>query len=845
MLRATFAAMLHRKLRLVLSGLAVLIGVMFVAGSLVLTDTLSRSFDAVFSDAYGHSDVWVQGDGEEGGALDGEHVPNLPGSVLAEITAVPGVSQATGLVRADGARVVGSDGQVIASFGPPRLGVNWTGERGIVELREGRGPTEDSEVAVNAELARVGEFQVGDEIEILTREPKQTFTLVGIYGFAGGRDSVGGVHEVAFTDGTAQQLMLGEPGVWTLIEVQGDGPAPDILRDEIAAAVGDNFRVRTGEEYASQQADQLQQGLTFFQYILLGFAGIALFVGVFLILNTFSIVIAQRTRELALTRAIGASRRQVVLSVLLEALVIAVLAAAAGIASGIGVGALLAHLAAGFIALPIAEISVSATTIAVPLLVGIVVTLGAALSPALRASRVPPVAALQKVTTSDQPLSRRAIVGGAISAAGAGTLLLGLLGHAGENPLWAVLAGVLVSLIGVTVLTPVVVRPAVSVLGLVFSWSVSGQLGRLNSGRNPRRTAVTASALMVGVALVAGVGVVVSSAKQSITRQSEDTIAADLMIAGEAAGARPASFDAEVIERAAELPGVVAASGLYRDRVTYRGEHLHVDATDDLAVLNDILSLTATEGVLETLGPSDVVVDQDVAEALALSIGSQVTFTLSRGEAEPHRVVGIYEPAPVVGGAILPLASTSQFDVPQPIVGFVSLAEGAAVDDNRREIAALLADSPEVSVVDQSSYIEQQVSQFDFVIVMVQLLLALAILIAVLGIINTLVLSVIERTRELGMLRAIGLTRGSVVRMIIVESVVISLLGAVLGIAVGSGLGAAVVNALQDEGVTELAVPLGELATYLGIAAVVGVLAALLPALRAARTNVLAAVAEQ
>jgi putative ABC transport system permease protein len=565
MLRATFSGMRHRKLRLVLSGLAVVLGVMFVSGSMVLTDTLGRSFDQAFAEAYEHTDVLVEGVPKVAvSEAEGEQVPaNIPADTVDRVAAVPGVESATGLVQADGARVIGADGQVVTSFGPPRFGVNWTGENELVELRDGRGPAAPDEIAMNAALAETAGLSVGETVSVLTLEPQQDFTLVGVFGYSGGRDSIGGVMYVAFTDEVAQELMLGEPDVWTAVEVRAaDGVTPEQLRDDIAAALDEGYQVRTGEQFADDQAGDFREALGFLNNILLGFAAVALFVGIFLILNTFSIVVAQRMRELALTRAIGASRRQVLASVLAEALVIGLVASALGLAAGIGVAALLGWQAAQMVSLPLAGLGVPARAVVSAFAVGLVVTAVAALLPAWRASRVPPVAAMQQAATPDRPLTRLTVLGALVLTGGAALLSLGLTG---DQSLWMVLVGVLVCMVGVALLTPLVARPVASLLGRAFSWSVAGKLGRLNAGRNPRRTAITAAALMVGVALVSGVGVILDSAKASIGQLAEETIRAELVIAGEQTGPRPPTFDPAALDEVAALPGVAGAAGIYRD----------------------------------------------------------------------------------------------------------------------------------------------------------------------------------------------------------------------------------------------------------------------------------------
>jgi putative ABC transport system permease protein len=842
MLRATLKSLLSRKLRLTLSGLAVVLGVMFVSGAFVLTDTLSRSFDSLFSTAFTNVDVEVSGVQ----TVNEEQAAAVPASLLARVKAVPGAQDASGVVSSDGAHLIGKDGKSVTTFGAPRFGTNWRTDNGLVVLREGHGPQADDEIAVNAGLAKSAGYQVGDRVPVLTpQQPKTMYTLAGIFGYDGGRDSLGGETTIAFTTPVAQRVMVGQTGVYTAIDVKAAGGVSDAtLRDRIATEVGSGYQVRTGDQLAKAAASDVQNGLSFFNNILLGFAGVALFVGTFLILNTFSIIVAQRTRELALMRALGGSRRQMIGSVLAEALIIGTLASVVGLGLGIGVGAALAAVFSGAIGgLQLAGIGVPAAAVIGAFAVGIGITVIAALLPALRASRIPPVAALQEVATPDRPLTRVSIAGGVTTAAGAGLLAWGLTGNAHGNTVWFVLAGVLISFIGVALLTPLVARPVVNVVGALFSWSVPGKLGRINSGRNPRRTAITAAALMVGLALITGVNVILASATTSLKHLGDTQVKADLIISGDQNSDLPPTFDPAVLDKTKKLPGVLDVAGEYDDRALVNGARTQVGAVSDLPALVNMFPLHATEGSLGALGPGQLVVDADKAKERSLHAGSTVTVQFSKGGPQTMTVVGIYARNDVFNGWLLTSDAVANFRVPQPAFGFVRLSDPAALATVKAGVAQLLADSPEVNVTDRSGYIDQQAGQLNSILNMIQILLALAILIAVLGIVNTLALSVLERTRELGLLRAIGLRRAQAMRMVTVEAVVISVFGALLGLAVGTGLGAAVVRALKDEGFTNLALPWRQMVVYLLLAAVAGVLAAVLPAIRAARINVLGAIA--
>ncbi|GIM85776.1 ABC transporter permease [Salinispora arenicola] len=847
MFRATLKSLLARKLRLILSGLAVVLGVMFVSGAFVLTDTLGRSFDAAFADAYEGVDVNVAAKPKvelsdfEGGQV----LAPVPAAAVERVRAVDGVADATGVVAADGARLIGSNGKVVTTFGPPQLGENWVGVSDLVQLREGREPQADDEIVVNAALAKAGRVAVGDQVGVLTLEPKQEFTIVGVFGYSGDRDSIGGVNEIMFTTPVAQQLMLGQRDVFTNITVAAaDGVSNDRLRDDIAAVLGADFEVKTGAQLSADASAGLKEGLSFFNRILLGFAAVALLVGTFLILNTFSIIVAQRTRELALMRAVGAGRRQIIGSVVLEAVAVGLLASVLGLGAGVGVGALLAYVFGSITGgLDLAGIAVPPAAVIGAFGVGLVITVVAALLPALRAARIPPIAAMQDVATPDRPLTKVTVAGAAVTSIGATLLFLGLGGHTGDGSLMTILGGVLFAFIGVALLTPLVSRPVVGLLGGLFSWWMPGKLGRLNSGRNPRRTAITAAALMVGIALVTGVTVILDSAKSSISGLAQDRIKAELVIAGAQTGARPPSFDSAVLAESAAIPGVALVGGVYGDLAQVGDERTWVGANSDVSTLAKIFGAKATAGDISRLGPDQMLVSSDVAAARGLSVGSTVPVQLARADAKTYTVSGIYESDEFLDPVTLPVEAAQGFTIPQPITGFIQLTPSTQADDVLPRVEALLADSPEVSVADRDAFIQQQTSQLDGLLQMIQILLLLAIVIAVLGIINTLALSVLERTRELGLLRAVGLGRGQTMGMITVEAVVISVFGALLGITVGSGLGAAVVEALHDEGITDLVLPWADMGVMVGLGAFVGVLAAVIPAVRAARIDVLGAIA--
>jgi putative ABC transport system permease protein len=847
MFRATLKGMLSRKLRLLLSGLAVVLGVMAVSGALFTTDTLGRSFDALFQTINQNLDVQVVRTPNVAAGQSGPPAPlPVPSAALDRVAAVPGVRTATGSVAVDGARVIGPNGKVIVSQGPPRLGLALRTVGGLAVWRSGRAPQTPDEVAINAALAKQGRFAVGGPISVLTLQPKRTFTVVGIFGYAGGRDSLGGETSVAFTEPVAQELMLGGTGVYSSIDVTAaPGVSPAQLRDRVRAALGRDYTVQTGQQVANAQSASLKQFLDIIRNFLLGFAGITLFVGAFLIVNTFSILVAQRTRELALFRALGAGRGQVVRSVLAEATLIGLVASTLGLMAGFGLSLLLRKVFETFgnTDLPGSGLSVSVTPVVAGYLVGTIVTILAALLPALRASRIPPVAAMRDAATPDKPLTALTIAGAIPTLAGAAAVGTALFRDLGDYRLWTLLAGVLLVFVGVAMLMPAISQPVVSVLGRALSWSIPGKLGRRNSARNPRRTAITAATLMIGIALVTGVSVLGSSLTASLTRLTRQDLRAQLFIAGDASGSTPPSFDPAVIDGVKAIPGVREVAAIYADDIQVGSDVVFVSGADGAAVA-DVFSLHPTAGQLRTLRKGEILASDGFAKTHRLSVGSTLQMATRRGGPQTFTVVGIFKPSQLMPpGPILSVEDAKAgFGSPRPFQAYVILDNGANAAAIQQRAEALLKDNPEVSVRNQSDFLAQTASQVNTVQVILYVLLALAIIIAALGIVNTLALSILERTRELGLLRAVGLHRSQVAQMVTVESVVISVFGALLGLALGCTLGAAVVGALKDQGIPVLSFPWTTILVFLGLAVILGLIAAIVPALRASRIDVLRAI---
>lgn len=863
MLRATLKGLLARKVRLILAGLAVVLGVMAVSAAMVTTTTIGSGFDSIFQTVNSTVDVSVSGKANVGSGGGKEFAPPVPASLVDRAAKVPGAESATGEVSVDGARPVGPDGKVISVQGPPRSGVAWHGETGLVRLWEGRGPKSPAEVAINGGLAERGGFKVGQQLDVLTLQPGKTFTIVGIYGFSNGRGTMGGDTQVAFTEPVAQQLMLGRTGVYSSITVTAqDGVSQTELRDQVANTLGSDYVVRTGDELASDTAAAGKEFLDIVRIILLGFSGLSLLIGIFLILNTFSILVAQRTGELALLAALGARRRQLIGSVLVEALLVGVVASGVGVGLGIGVSALLKLVmqAQSGAQLPVGLI-VPVSSLVLAFVVGVAVTLVAALVPAVRASRVPPVEAMRASAAEQRSLRRITIVGAVPAVVGVAAVVTSVVADIANR--WIFLAGgIVLGLAGLALLTPIASRALLPWLGRALSWSMPGKLGRLNAARNPRRTAITVATLVITLGLVGGVGVVAESLRKDLTSAVATDLGADLMISGDgvsgAAGGQGGgpptaadgrimpTFKPSVIEEAREVPQVASAVEQYVSTAQVAGAGDRAPATTpanavDLKALASVLDVHRVAGRLDGLRAGEIALDTETLAERGLRVGQPARVATPRGGWREFRIVGSYEPTFLLRGPVLaPSQAESLFVSTMPSLGYVKLRAGADPTAAKDAVATLLADNPEVSVQDQTQVADESASQVDTAELMLYVLLGLSVVIGILGIINTMALSILERTRELGLLRAVGMRRSHMVHMVVAESVVMSVFGGLLGLVAGAAAGAAVVS-VADLGTP--AIPWTSMTIFLVLSVAAGLVAALAPSTRAARVNILSAIA--
>lgn len=859
MVKATLRGLLARKLRLTLAGLAVVLGVMAVSAAMVTTTTIGAGFDSIFATATSGIDVSVTGRSDVDAGMGGKgFTPPVPSSLVSEVRDVPGVRSATGEVSVDGARPVGKDGKVIAVSGPPRSGVAWHGETGMVRLRQGRGPGADNEVAINAGLADRGPFAVGDTIDVLTLAPRRSFRIVGIYGFSNGRGTQSGDTQVAFVEPVAQKLMLGKTGTYSSVTVTAEpGVSKAELKKRVASALGGRYTVRTGDELAVSIAADGKAFGEIVRMILLGFSGLSLLVGIFLILNTFSILVAQRTSELALMAALGARRRQIVGAVLVEASIVGVVASAVGIGLGIGISKLLTMVmeSRSGTALPVG-LMIPLPGLVYAFGVGVGVTLVAALAPAVRASRVPPVAAMVASAAEQRSLTGITVLGAVPAVVGTGGVVASVLFDLGPVTWVALVGGIVLGLLGLALLTPIASRALLPVVGRVMGWSMPAKLGRRNAARNPRRTAITVSTLVITLGLVGGVSVVAQSLRADLGGNATRGLGADLVISGDGVSQRAGgtqlgpptaadgrvmpTFSATVLDRARTLPGVSAAVGQFEDTVRLQGKDGTVPspaAAGDVRALSSVLDI----GSVRVPRDGEVVLDTSTLSARGWHVGDTVRIATQRAGWHEYTIVGSYRPSYLLRGPVFAASSaTSLFVTQSPAIGYVTLDPGADSAAVTRSVAGLLADNPEVSVQDRTQLADDAASQVDIAETMLYVLLGLSVVIGILGIVNTMALSVLERTRELGLLRAIGLRRSHMVNMVVSESLVMSVFGALLGLVAGGLAGAAATHGL---GLSTLEIPWTSLAVFLGLAVVAGLLAALMPSTRAAKVNVLSAIA--
>jgi putative ABC transport system permease protein len=840
MRKVTLRGLLAHKLRLALTALAIVLGVTFISGTFVLTDTLNNTFSSLFTSVYSKIDFQVRGVAQFGSGESATRNP-LPESLLARVRAVPGVAGAFGNVTGY-AQFIAHDGKPIpSSVGTLGIGFDTNPLISNLHLIAGNPPTASDDVVMDAATAKSYDFSVGQRVGIIGGGLKsaQTFTITGIAQF-GTADNLAGQTLAAFTLPTAQRV-VGEPGLFDFISVvTKPGADKAAVQRSIAGALPSDAEVVTGQTIIDEDQNVVSQALSFFNTALLIFALISLFVGAFTIYNTFSIIVGQRTRELALLRVVGASRRQVFRSVLTEAAIVGLVSSAVGVGLGVLAAIGLEALLGGFgTSLPTGPLTFEPRTAIVGLVVGTLVTVVSAIGPARNAVRIAPVAALTDRSPDGAaagPTRRRLISGTTVTVLGAALLGIGL-----SKPVVALVgAGAACVFIGAAMLAPAIARPLSGLLGrpLAALLGEPGKLGRENSMRSPRRTAQTASALMVGLALVSAMAVFGASLSESATSSVDQAISADLLISVNGSGQLSDSVPAAV----AAVPGVTATNTVYRDEFEFKSTLTTLTGVTprDLA---DTVILRMTAGSSAALSRSEMLIDATTATKDHLAVGDTVPVRFAYTGPTSIRIGGIYQSNALIQSYLVSSGYfLAHFRAPHP--GAV-LARTNGSPSVAAAVTTALSPYPDVQVQTRAQFEQTQVASVNQLLGLVYALLALAVLIALIGIVNTLMLSVLERTREIGLLRAVGMRRPQVRSMIRAEAVILATFGAVIGIVIGTLMGLALVSSLRQQGITQTTVPVVRLVEFLILAALLGLVAASWPARRAARLDVLAAIAAE
>ena len=848
MTRVALKGLLGRKLRASLTAIAVVIGVAMVSGTYILTDTIKAAFNTVFTEAYKNAAAVVTGRSAiaTGSGSDARgQAPSLPASLLGRIRALPSVAQASGGI-ADSAQLVGHDGKVISSHGAPGLAFSYSpsGRRfNPLDLVRGSWPAGPNQVAIDSATATNNNFRIGHTIGVVARGPVQHFRIVGTVRFAG-VSSLGGATMAIFTLPEAQ-LLFHKQGLLDQISVAArPGVSPEGVVKAIKPVLPRSAQVRTGTQQAKQASSDTSGFLTIFQDFLLAFGGIALFVGSFVIANTLSITIAQRTRELATLRTLGATRGQVLRSVMLEALVIGVLASVVGLFLGLGLAAGLNSLLVSLgINLPQTSTVMATRTIEVSLAVGIIVTLLAALRPAIRSTRVPPVSAVREGSVLPPsrlarfgPPTALAIMTGALALMLVGSLVKSL---STAQALLCVGIGAVALLVATAMLAPKLVPPLARVLGWPATriGGAAGNLARSNSVRDPARTASTAAALMIGLALVTLVGVLAAGLKAHFTNSVNQAFVADYAVTSTNNFTHIGVASEGALRH---VPGALVVTGVRAGDGKAFGSRINVTAVD--ADVSQVISIAWTQGSQSTpaqLGATGAFVSHDYANAHHLRLGSPLVVETPRGSMLHLVLRGISAPPKGNSPYGDVTISTSTFDAnyqnPQNLFTFVRM-QGGVRPANTARLRAALRSFPDAKVQTKQQFVNNQLSGLTTLLNLLYVLLSLSILVSLFGIVNTLVLTVFERTRELGMLRAVGMTPRQVRRMIRHESVITALLGAALGIPLGVVAALMVGAAIKYSAFT---VPVGTLVVFIFAAVIAGLVAAIFPARRAGRLNVL------
>ncbi len=852
MFKLTYKGLWAHKLRFALTGLAVVLGVAFMAGTMILTDTMGRTFDGLFDTANKGVDVVVRRAATVDGGLEGADVrERVDSATLARIRAIDGVDTAVGSIMGM-ATLVAPDGKAAAGGGMGgTMGTNWVDDPRLnaFAIATGRAPQTADEVVLDQSTVNRDGRKLGDKVTVLAKGDPTTLTLVGTATF-GDADGIPGSTLVATTDATAQTLFA-QPGAYDSVVIASDGTqTPEALSARVGTVLGtERFETLTGAADTANNKADLKQALGFFSTFLLAFAYISLFVGMFIIYNTFSIVVAQRSKEMAMLRAIGASRRQVVKSVLFESIAVGLVASAVGL----GVGVLMSFglrtlLGAVGLEIPGGSVVITPQTVVTAFLVGSVVTVLSALAPALRASKVKPIAALRDMAVDSSGASlRRTIAGTVITGLGVTAFAAGVVGS-GSEALAMLGVGAVVTIIGVFVLGPVIARPVMGVLGKPIT-RLSGTTGRLaaeNAKRSPKRTSATASALMIGVALVSFITILATSTKASVSDTVGRSLRADYVIGSGGFGGT--GLSPTLGAGVAKLPQVAAVSPVRSIPVSMGTGSSNVVAVET-ATIEQLFDLKVTAGRIGDVAGASVAVRTTKAADEGLALGDTVRMTFARtGEVELTVRAFFDEMLPnVAGDGYLIGIDTYEANVTDhsDLQLFVKVAEGVDPAQSSAALESALAAWPNADLQDQAAFKASITGEIDMILNLIYGLLALAVVIALIGIANTLALSVHERRRELGLLRAVGMTRPQVRSSIRWESVMIALFGTALGFFLALAGSWGIVTAISEDQAMSLSVPPVQMIVIVTLAAIAGVVAAVGPARRAAKLDILDAIASQ
>ncbi|MET8166087.1 FtsX-like permease family protein [Streptomyces sp. NPDC005329] len=841
--------------RMALSAVAVLLSVAFVCGTLVFTDTMNTTFDKLFASTSSDVTVSAKSASDTGETTsDNGKPPVMPASVLGTVRKAGGVKSAEGTVFSTSATVVDADKDSLSpSSGAPTIVGNWNGnDARTMEITDGAAPEGSDQVMVDADTADKHHLKLGDEIGVITAVGTHTAKISGIAAF---QVTNPGAAIFYLDTKTAQEALVGESNVYTNVNVTAASGVSDAqLKKNVTAAIGAGYKVQTAKETADANRDSVGGFLDVMKYAMLGFAGIAFLVGIFLIINTFSMLVAQRTREIGLMRAIGSSRKQVNRSVLVEALLLGVVGSLLGVGAGVGIAVGLMKLM-GMTGMNLStdDLTVAWTTPVVGMVLGIVVTVLAAYLPARRAGKVSPMAALRDAGAPADARAGavRAVIGLVLTGAGGfGLYLASVADKAAEGSLWLGL-GVVLSLIGFVVIGPLLAGAVVRVLGAVVlrAFGPVGRMAERNALRNPRRTGATGAALMIGLALVACLSVVGSSMVASATEELDKSVGTDFIIQSDG-GQLMTPQAVQAIKSTPGLDRVTEYKWTQADFTTPDGKTLDKTAITaaDPTYATDLRVETVAGDLTDAYRPDSMSVHEKFAKDHRITLGSKISVAFKNGSTARLTVRAITSSDVVIDqGAMYTSIATLKKYVPADKLPLDDLVFATAKDGQQdtayTALKTALHDYPQYTVRDQTDYKQELKDQIGQLLNLIYGLLALAIIVAVLGVVNTLALSVVERTREIGLMRAIGLSRRQLRRMIRMESVVIALFGALLGLGLGMGWGATAQQLLALQGLDVLEIPWP---TIIGVfigSAFVGLFAALIPAFRAGRMNVLNAIA--